>query len=128
MHTQPQAPPLNKQELEQWRADGYFVRHGVFSHAEVSALRKAVDTAATKADSWAQYGKTYMLDGKRFVDRHQCTMQYEHKPGSTTLRVVEPINLLDRRIDQLVDDPRLVVPMQSLVGSPNLSLWTAAGL
>lgn len=116
---------LSEREWQQWREQGYFVRHRQFAHSELDALRRAAERAAARADAKSTRGRTYFLDNKRFVDVDHATVQYEHTPGSTTVRVLEPANLFDDRIDRLVDDPRLTTPMQALVGSTSLSLWTA---
>ena len=125
---------LTPAEREQYAADGFLIRRGVFDHGELEDLRDAVEQAAARADDAASHGSIYFLDGKRFVDlQHDnpqagipgpghSTVQYE---TSEALRVLEPVHLFDARIDRLVDDPRLTMPMQDLVGARHLSLWTA---
>ena len=122
---------LSDKELQDYAEDGFLVREHVFSAEEILALRQAAQHAAQAADRFATQGDTYYLDGKRFVDREHCTMQYEFGEGGSDkhehgngLRVVEPIHLFDTRIDNLIDDPRITVPMQTLVGGRQLSLWT----
>jgi ectoine hydroxylase-related dioxygenase (phytanoyl-CoA dioxygenase family) len=101
------------------------IRPGVFSVAEVETLRQAVARACATAIAQVDSGVRYHLDGKIFVDIGACTVQYEHATDSNTLRVVEPVTLLDQTLDSLSDDPRLVNPMRSIIGQQTLSLWTA---
>lgn len=116
---------LSDTERQQWQQQGYFTRHRQFDPIEIAALQRAAEQAAKQADARTARGHTYFLDSKRFVDVDQATVQYEHTPDSTTVRVLEPVNLFEPQIETLVDDPRLVIPMHALVGSPTLSLWTA---
>ena len=41
----------------------------------------------------------------------------EHRPGSRTIRVIEPFHYHDPVFEALVDDPRLVAPMRGLIGT-----------
>ena len=116
---------LSSAERLAYKKDGYFIREAVFDSTELELLRDAAEQAVRIAHAQATGGDAYFLDGKRFVDVNKCTMQYEHSADSTTMRVVEPVNLYDPSIDQLVDDPRITQPMQGLVGDDHLSLWTA---
>ena len=116
---------LSPSERQQWQDHGYFIRHQQFAQTELLQLRRAAAKAAARAEGGARLGHTYFLDDKRFVDVEDATIQYEHAPGSTTLRVLEPVHLFHEQIDRLVDDPRLAQPMRELVGADSLSLWTA---
>ncbi len=73
----------------------------------------------------SERGRTYHLDGKRFVDVDHVTVQFEHAPGSQQVRVIEPVHELDDRFDALVDDTRIVRPMCGLIGRERVALWTA---
>ncbi len=115
---------LSTTELARYRADGFLVRERVFSEAETRTLRQAAERAAAAARALSEDGRTYHLDGKRFVDAGYVTVQFEHTPDSSTIRVVEPAHELDGALAALVDDPRLVEPMRDLVGSEALALWT----
>ncbi len=119
---------LTAAEREAYRNDGFFVRRGVFPAAEVARLSTAVEAAnraALAAAAEPGGGATYHLDGNRFVDTAACTVQFEHQPGSDTVRVIEPIHVLHPALDTLLDHPLLVRPMQGLVGQSRLALWTA---
>ena len=116
---------LSTQELEQYEQDGFLIRTSVFSTSEVEDLRAAAEDACDKAVSMCRDGKTYILDGKRFVDVGYTTIQFEHSSGSNTARVIEPIHELNGELDKLIDDARIVGPMQSILGMQAIALWTA---
>ena len=115
---------LDARELDFWEACGYLVRESQFTADELIVLRDAVECAAKHAAECTAQGDTYILDGKRFVDVDQVTIQFEHEPDSETVRVVEPIHQYDSRIDHLLDDSRITLPMTQLVGTAALSIWT----
>lgn len=115
---------LSDEEKAAYAADGFLVRRAVFSPAEVDELRDAVERAAARAFELCAHGTTYHLDGKRFVDAGHVTVQFEHQPGSDTIRVIEPVHELDERLDRLLDDARIVEPMRDLVGAAELAVWT----
>jgi hypothetical protein len=115
---------LGESERRAWREDGFFVRRAVFDAAELEALRAAAERVRTIALRLAVEGRPYEVDGNRYVDAGAVTVQLEHRPGSPSLRVVEPFRALDPVFDRLVDDARLVDPMRDLVGSERVGLWT----
>ncbi len=125
MHESTTELGLSPCERRQWQEQGYFIRHRQFGETELQQLRQAATEAAARADLRTRQGHTYFLDNKRFVDVEAATVQYEHVPGSNTVRVLEPVNLFHEQIDRLVDDARLARPMQDLVGAASLALWTA---
>lgn len=116
---------LSRQELAQYAADGFCVRADIFPPEQMKALLAAIAAATQRAHALAEAGATYELDGKRFVDVGCVTLQYEHQTGSDELRVIEPVNELNAVLDELFDNPRLVAPMQQLVGTSALAVWTA---
>jgi len=116
---------LSPAELAQYKRDGFVSRESVFSKAEIAKLRRATDEAIKQAVELSHTGQTYILDGKRFVDEGYVTVQFEHSPGSETVRVLEPVYQFHPELEALVDDPRLVDPMIDLIGQEKLSLWTA---
>lgn len=115
---------LTAAEAHEYERDGFLVRHRAFSDAEIDRLRRSVERAAVLAHALSKRGRTYILDGKRFVDAGHVTVQFEHAPGSETIRVVEPVHHLDPALDALVDDARIAEPMRDLVGSERVALWT----
>ncbi len=121
----PQEPhSLSENELTAYRRDGFLVRESVFTAGEVSRFQAAAETAAEKAHAASAGGKNYRLDDRRFVDVGPMTVQYEYTPGSTGIKVIEPVHDLHPVFDALIDDIRLVAPMRQLVGSEALALWT----
>lgn len=117
---------LSDAERAGWEQDGYFVREAVFTEVEIAAFRRAAIAAEAEAVRRASQGKTYFLDGKRFVDEGHLTVQFEHHdPNTNQVRVIEPVHELVPEFDQLLDDQRIVAPMRELVGSDSLALWTA---
>lgn len=115
---------LTTAELRAYRRDGFLIRPGVFDRARVGRLQEAAEHAAAAARDACSAGRSYRLDGKRFVDVGLRTVQFEHAPESETVRVIEPVHDLHPALEALVEDPRLVVPMCQLVGSEALALWT----
>lgn len=115
---------LTRDEAAGYRLDGFLIRTHVFSSCEVAELRDAVERVAVLAAKLSETGRTYRLDGNRFVDVDELTIQFEHSPTSETIRVIEPVRQLDARLDALVDNPRIVQPMRGLVGCDDVALWT----
>jgi len=111
-------------ERQAWREDGFFVRRSAFGPDEVAALRDAAERVRGVALGLAGAGRAYEVDGNRYVDAADVTVQLEHQPGSAALRVVEPFHHLDPVFERLVDDARLVEPMRDLVGAERVGLWT----
>ena len=116
---------LTRLETDAWARDGYFIREGVFSADQCRELNAAAERSAIEAAARVPNGKTYFLDGKRFVDCNHVTVQFEHSPGSEDIKVIEPVNAFDDTFETLVDDPRITTPMRGLLASDALSLWTA---
>jgi ectoine hydroxylase-related dioxygenase (phytanoyl-CoA dioxygenase family) len=116
---------IREDERRAWHEDGFFVRRAAFTAAEVEALRDAAEsTVARVAAAAGRGGNCYAIDGNRYEEALDATLQYEHQPGSQTLRVIEPFHHFDARFEALIDDPRLVDPMRDLVGDDRVSLFT----
>jgi hypothetical protein len=119
------AERLTAAERESWERDGFFLRPRVFGPAEVASLREAAERVAERARvAMGAGGRRYEVDGNRYHETATATIQLEHDPGTSAIRVIEPFHHLDDRIGRLVDDPRLVEPMRDLVGSESVSLFT----
>ena len=116
--------PMTPQEWASWQDLGYFVRAQQFDAQELEGLRAAAEAVARDMQRASAGGRTYWLDGKRFVDVGATTVQFEHSPPSDTVRVVEPVHDLHPLLDGLVDDARIVEPMRELVGTPEVTLWS----
>ena len=118
-------PALSHSEAHAWREDGCFCRESVFFPEEVEILRAAVERCVARVEAEvAVASQAYRIDGNRYFDTSDATVQLEHDPASQCVRVVEPFHHLDARCDALVDDPRIVVPMRELVEDDQVSLFT----
>ena len=116
---------VTAEERSRWERDGYFVRARAFDPAEVEELVQAAERGVRRAEAAAAGGgRGYRVDGNRYHEAGGATIQYEHRPGSTTIRVIEPFHHFDARFERLIDDPRLVVPMRALVGEERVALFT----
>ena len=115
---------LSGTELRHYREEGFLIRPAVFQGDELAGLIDAVEAAVSRAHGEVPGGKTYFLDGRRFVDVDAMTVQYEHQPGSETIKVIEPAHHLDTRLDQLVRDPRITQPVRDIIGASEIGIWT----
>jgi len=115
---------LTPVERADYDRDGFFVRERSFAADEIEALRDAAERAVARAASGAPAGADYRYDGNRYRETVGSTVQYEHAPGSETIRVVEPFHHLDPVLDGLIDDARLVEPARGLVGDERVALFT----
>jgi ectoine hydroxylase-related dioxygenase (phytanoyl-CoA dioxygenase family) len=116
---------LSPRERESWDADGFFVRTCVFAADECEELRAAAERAVERASAAAaRSSESYRVDGNRYCEAGGSTIQFEHRPGSETIRVIEPFHHLDPRFEALVADPRLAEPMRDLVGAERIALFT----
>jgi len=112
-------------ERRAWQEDGFFVRRAAFRREEVAEICAAAERVAAAAErAAADSSQRYTVDGNLYVEAAGATLQFEHRPGSRTLRVVEPFHHLDPRLDRLIDDPRITEPMRGLTGSEAVSLFT----
>ncbi len=116
---------ITEAELSQYREQGYCVREAVIPEVELEALREAAERVVEKAESDARQPlDDYSIDGNRYVEAGRSTVQYEHTPGSTTIRVIEPFHFLDPLFDRLIEDPRIIDPVCGLLGEDGCSVWT----
>ena len=115
---------LSPEEASAYAEDGFFIREGVFEKAELDPMRAAAERVVAIAQAASRSGSTYHIDGNRYVDTSDSTVQFEHCDGSGTIRVIEPFHQLDPVFDRLIDDPRIVEPMRGIIGTPEVALWT----
>ncbi|MDJ0788221.1 MAG: phytanoyl-CoA dioxygenase family protein [Myxococcota bacterium] len=119
---------LRPEEARAWAEDGFFFRPACFTAEEVAALCEAAERVVALATGALRDAEGYAIDGNAYrearVGEWPCTVQLEHQPGSKTLRVIEPFHGLDPVFEALVDDPRIVEPMRSLVGDDEVALFT----
>ncbi|HEY8154283.1 MAG TPA: phytanoyl-CoA dioxygenase family protein [Myxococcota bacterium] len=122
---QRQGRALAPDERRAWDEDGFFIRTRVFDARELAGLRAAVERVAQLAqDAVRACEASYLIDGNRYCEAAGATIQFEHRPGSETIRVIEPFHHLEAGFERLIDDPRLVEPMRELVGCERVSLFT----
>jgi hypothetical protein len=122
---QRQGRALSPDERRAWEDDGFFIRPRVFGEDELAALRAGAERVAERAQAAVRTcEETYQIDGNRYCEAAGATIQFEHRPGSGTIRVIEPFHHLEPILEGLIDDPRLVEPMRDLVGCERVSLFT----
>ena len=115
---------LTKAELQSYAEKGFVLRKCCFSQHELRTLQEAAEAASRSASSMCAEGREYLLDGHKFVDVENMTVQFEHQRKSSLIRVIEPVHQLHTDLEALVRDERLVAPMRQLVGAPEVALWT----
>ncbi len=115
---------LTQAEVLAYRDDGFFVRKALFSERELEELRLAAEQVVQRAEEASHRGRDYRVDGNRYVELSEQTIQYEHNEATRTIRVIEPFHHLHAVFERLVDDPRLVEPMRGVIGTAEVALWT----
>lgn len=122
----PAAHCLSVEEAQQYRAEGFLVRARAFDAATVALLVEAVEaaTALALARTEATDARSYVLDGKRFVDSGHVTVQFEPPPFDPAIKVIEPVCELHPTLDALLDDPRLTAPIRDILDCEAIGLWT----
>ena len=130
------AAELTTEERARYSDQGFFARERVFAEAELEALRAAAERVVATAErasdektaaisrEEARSEDDYTIDGNRYVEAADATVQFEHREGSGTIRVIEPFVHLDPVFETFVADPRLIVPLSGLLGSDPIALWT----
>lgn len=126
---------LGQQELRQYEEDGFFVRPAVFEVGVLERLRTAAERVVAHVELEARAvsipaaggpapGSEYRIDGNRYVEAARSTVQFEHRAGSETVRVIEPFHHLDDEFEALVEDPRIVAPLCGVLRAQRIALWT----
>jgi len=115
---------LTDEEARAYRVDGFFSRDAVFSSDELEQMRDAAERVAQQAQAATQDGRPYAIDGNRYVETPDATVQFEHNTENDTIRVIEPVHHYDGVFDALLDDPRIVEPMRGVIGTDTIALWT----
>ncbi len=115
------------EELKQYDELGFFVRNGVFSEAELSAMRAGAENvhaqilaAATQPES----GPIDQVDNQKYQSVLGSTIKWEWRDDLRAVRSMEPTGHLDGRLEALIDDPRLYQPAASINGCHNLSVFS----
>ena len=73
---------LTDEEARAYREDGFFAREAVFSSEELEGLRSAAERVAEHAQRAADSGRAYDIDGNRYVETEDATVQFEHETTS----------------------------------------------
>jgi ectoine hydroxylase len=116
---------LTAEERQAYRRHGFFFREAAFTGEEAAELAEAAERAGRRVAAAAQGGGPgYSIDGNRYGEVEGTTVQFEHREGSETIRVLEPFHHLDDGFERLIDDRRIVEPMRELIGSERISLFT----
>jgi hypothetical protein len=108
---------------------GYHVEEGVLGASELEVLREVAETVAARVkrhamrDGAGPEGK--MADGHRIQFSSRTAIQWEWADGSQEIRLIEPADHLDARIDALFDDPRLTAPVKRELGTDALGPFTS---
>jgi ectoine hydroxylase len=120
-----------RRRYEEW---GFFARESVFGEADLEGLRAAAERVACRADREvralatadpsSQVDRDYRIDGNRYVEAANATVQFEHFEDAKTIRVIEPFHHLDPVFDALIEDPRIATPLCGVLGSDRVALWT----
>ena len=106
---------FSQAELSAYKEKGYLIREKVFKSEEIQELLFSLDSVLDSIRGLVPSGEKYFLDGKRFVDIGSTTVQFEHFKGSEDIRVVEPVTGLSDNLDTLMESPRIVDPIKSIL-------------
>jgi len=120
----PSSHGLLPDEKRRYEEEGFFVREAVFAAEELVLLRQAAELIVSEAERQSRRGRGYEIDGNRYVDTDSATVQYEHRKGSETIRVIEPFHHLHPRFEALVADARIVTPVCGVIETESVALWT----
>ena len=119
---------LDERERTAYARDGFVVRRRVFAADELARLREvteAVVARVTARATGAEGGPEMTLgDGHRIQFSSRTAIQWEWREGSRAIRLCEPFTHLDPRFEALWDDPRLVRPMEDLLGVAPVAPYT----
>lgn len=116
---------LSAEERRQYREEGYFVRECVFGEDDLRRLRAAVERIHVRiSDAKSDTDPIQRLEGRKFQTTLGSVVKWEWNDEEGAIRSMEPIHHLDRDVDALIDDDRLLVPAGALVGCDRVSLFT----
>lgn len=118
---------IREDERKAYAESGFFAREAVFDAQDLAALREAAERVvaiAADAAQKASEGDAYLIDGNRYVEAERSTIQFEHRAGSQTIRVIEPFHHLDPVLGRLLADPRIIAPVCGILEADRVALWT----
>jgi ectoine hydroxylase-related dioxygenase (phytanoyl-CoA dioxygenase family) len=115
---------LQSCEKKHYLEEGYLIRKNIFKFEEVLLMNKALERATSKALALSDEGQNYYLDGKRFVDFKHMTVQFENELKEKVIKVIEPAHHLDKHLEVVIKDQRILDPIKGIIGQDEISLWT----
>jgi ectoine hydroxylase len=108
---------------------GYHVEERLLDATEVAELRDVVESVAARVTDRATRdgaGPSRELgDGHRIQFSSRAGIQWEWAEGSREIRLIEPADHLDSRIDALFHDGRLTDPVKRVLGVDSLGPFTS---
>lgn len=114
-------------ELAQYEELGFFCRERVLSESDLDALRDAaerVHQTVLDARERGEAGPIDVIDNQRYQSVCGATVKWEWSPQLRAVRSMEPAHHLDRRLSELIDDPRMWEPVTGMLGRRELSLFS----
>jgi ectoine hydroxylase-related dioxygenase (phytanoyl-CoA dioxygenase family) len=118
---------LTEAERAHYEAEGFFIREDVFSEGEIEDFRDAAERihqqvldAAEREDA----APIDQVDNQKFQEVLGSTIKWEWRDDLRAVRSMEPTYHLDKRFEQLIDDPRLWQPSADVIGTQHLSLFS----
>ena len=118
---------LTPEERDRYEKDGFFARERIFSEAELAELRDAaegVHAQILEAAGADLGGPIEQIDNQKFQEVKGSTIKWEWRDDLRAIRSMEPTHHLDRRLERLMDDPRLWGPCADIIGTRSLSLFS----
>jgi len=108
---------------------GYHLEEGVIGADELERLRAVAESVAERVATHAQREgagpEGRLADGHRIQFSSKAGIQWEWADGSQAIRLIEPADHLDPRIDELFRDPRLTRPAQEALHTGDIGPFTS---
>jgi hypothetical protein len=114
-------------ELRQYDALGFFIREDVFSETELGEMRAGAECAHAQileAADLPEASPIDRVDNQKYQSVLGSTIKWEWSNELRAVRSMEPTGHLDRRLEALLDDPRLYQPSASINGCESLSVFS----
>ncbi|MEY2420901.1 MAG: hypothetical protein QOI95_968 [Acidimicrobiaceae bacterium] len=108
---------------------GYHLEESVLGAAELDELRSVAEAVADQVKQHATRDgagpEGRLADGHRIQFSSRAGIQWEWADGSKEIRLIEPADHLDPKIDALFRDPRLTAPVKRELGTDDLGPFTS---
>lgn len=120
------AHALRAPERDRLAKDGYVVRERVFDGRELDAIRASCEALVRRvSDPEGLYGPAIPAGSYRFqANRALCTIVKWEPDQTDAVQGVEPFAHFDPALRGWGLDPRFTAPMQDLLATPAVSLFT----